>query len=241
MASINLATIQEQLPEGWKVISTQYKNLDTEMEFECAAGHKVFSTWKKMRSRAECPICKEKAPLIDTTIIPKKKGVYRTIGIDQATHISGYSVYDGKELIKFGTFTVNETNEIERDNIIKMWLCSIINNWQPDVIGLEGIQLQQNAARGIGVTTFETLARLQGILMEACYEQKVPFVICPTNTWRAHCKVKGQTREAKKNSMRQLAREWHSVNVTEDEADAIGIGKYVAETYALAHQLQNWE
>ena len=241
MASINLTTIQEQLPEGWKVISTQYKNLDTEMEFECAAGHKVFSTWKKMRSRAECPICKEKAPLVDTTIIPKKKGVYRTIGIDQATHISGYSVYDGKELIKFGTFTVNETNEIERDNIIKMWLCSIINNWQPDVLGLEGIQLQQNAARGIGVTTFETLARLQGILMEACYEQKVPFVICPTNTWRAHCKVKGQTREAKKNSMRQLAREWHSVNVTEDEADAIGIGKYVAETYALAHQLQNWE
>ena len=241
MASINLTTIQEQLPEGWKVISTLYKNLDTEMEFECAAGHKVFSTWKKMRSRAECPICKEKTPLIDTTIIPKKKGVYRTIGIDQATHISGYSVYDGKELIKFGTFTVNETNEIERDNIIKMWLCSIINNWQPDVIGLEGIQLQQNAARGIGVTTFETLARLQGILMEACYEQKVPFVICPTNTWRAHCKVKGQTREAKKNSMRQLAREWHSVNVTEDEADAIGIGKYVAETYALTHQLQNWE
>jgi hypothetical protein len=161
------------------------------MEFECAAGHKVFSTWKKMRSRAECPICKVKAPLVDTTIIPKKKGVYRTIGIDQATHISGYSVYDGKELIKFGTFTVNETNEIERDNIIKMWLCSIINNWQPDVIGLEGIQLQQNAARSIGVTTFETLARLQGILMEACYEQKVPFVICPTNTWRAHCKVKG--------------------------------------------------
>lgn len=241
MASINLTTIQEQLPEGWKVISTQYKNLDTEMEFECAAGHKVFSTWKKMRSRAECPICKEKAPLVDTTIIPKKKGVYRTIGIDQATHISGYSVYDGKELIKFGTFTVNETNEIERDNIIKMWLCSIINNWQPDVIGLEGIQLQQNAARGIGVTTFETLARLQGILMEACYEQKMPFVICPTNTWRAHCKVKGQTREARKNSMRQLAREWHSVNVTEDEADAIGIGKYVAETYALTHQLQNWE
>jgi len=82
-----------------------------------------------MRVRAECPICKEKVPLIDTTVIPKKKGVYRTIGIDQATHISGYSVYDGKELVKFGTFTVNETNEIERDNTIKMWLCSIINNW----------------------------------------------------------------------------------------------------------------
>lgn len=241
MGAIKIESIQQELPEGWKLISTSYKNLDSSLEFECPVGHKVFSNWKKMRTRAECPICKEKTPLADATIIPKKKGIYRTIGIDQATHISGYSVYDGKELIKFGTFTVNETNEIQRDNIIKMWLCSIINNWQPDVIGLEGLQLQQNAARGIGVTTFETLARLQGILMEACYEQKVPFVICPTNTWRAHCKVKGQTREAKKNSMRQLAREWHNVNVSEDEADAIGIGKYVAETYALTHQVQNWE
>lgn len=241
MGAIKIESIQQELPEGWKLISTSYKNLDSSLEFECPVGHKVFSNWKKMRTRAECPICKEKTPLADATIIPKKKGIYRTIGIDQATHISGYSVYDGKELIKFGTFTVNETNEIQRDNTIKMWLCSIINNWQPDVIGLEGLQLQQNAARGIGVTTFETLARLQGILMEACYEQKVPFVICPTNTWRAHCKVKGQTREAKKNSMRQLAREWHNINVSEDEADAIGIGKYVAETYALTHQVQNWE
>lgn len=241
MGVIKIESIQQELPEGWKLISTSYKNLDSGLEFECPAGHKVYSNWKKMRVRAECPICKEKAPLVDTTVIPKKKGIYRTIGIDQATHISGYSVYDEKELVKFGTFTVNETNEIERDNTIKMWLCSIINNWQPDVVGLEGIQLQQNAARNIGVTTFETLARLQGILMEACYEQKVPFVICPTNTWRAHCKVKGQTREAKKNSMRQLAREWHGINASEDEADAIGIGKYVAETYALTHQLQSWE
>jgi len=41
--------------------------------------------------------------------------------------------------------------------------------------------------------------------------------------------------------MRQLAREWHGINASEDEADAIGIGKYVAETYGLAHQIQSWE
>ena len=241
MAAIKLESIQAELPEGWKLISTSYKNLESSLEFECPAGHRVYSTWKKMRVHADCPLCKEKAPLVDTKIIPKKKGVYRTIGIDQATRISGFSIYDGKELIKFGTFTTSENDEIVRDNIIKMWLCSIINNWQPDLIALEGLQLQQNAARNIGVTTFETLARLQGILMEACYELKVPFIICPTQVWRAHCKVKGQTREAKKSSMRQLAREWHGVNASEDEADAIGIGKYAAETYGLSHQLQSWE
>ncbi len=241
MATIKIETIQSELPQEWKLISTTYKNLDSELEFECPAGHRVFSTWKKMRTRAECPICKEKSNLIDTKTIPKKKGVYRTIGIDQATRITGYSIYDGRELIKFGTFTTNETDEIARDNIIKMWLCSVIANWEPDLIALEGIQLQQNAARNIGVTTFETLARLQGILMEACYELKIPCIICHTQVWRAHCKVKGQTREAKKNSMRQLAREWHNINASEDEADAIGIGKYAAETYGFSHQIQNWE
>ena len=33
------------------------------MEFECAEGHKVFSTWGKLRDHLECPICKNKIEL----------------------------------------------------------------------------------------------------------------------------------------------------------------------------------
>lgn len=241
MAAINLTTIQEQLPEGWKVTSTSYKNLDSEMEFECPAGHKVYNTWKRIRQRAECPICREKAPLFDMKVIPKPKGSFRVLGLDQATHITGFSIYTDNVLTKFGIFNSVGNTETERNHMTKMWLCSMIENWGIDLIGIEGLQLQQNASRNIGVTTFETLARLQGILMEAAYENKVEFIICPTNTWRAHCGVKGQTREAKKKSMQQLAREWHSVNASEDEADAIGIGKYTAEVYGKKRVVQNWE
>jgi hypothetical protein len=92
-----------------------------------------------MRTRAECPLCKEKQTLSESKIVPKAKGVYRTIAIDQATHISGYSIYDDKKLIKYGTFTARLDKEIERDDEIKMWLCSLITNWQPDLIALEGI------------------------------------------------------------------------------------------------------
>lgn len=242
MAIINIETIQSNLPEGWKLISTSYKNLDTELEFTCPVGHKVYNTWKRMRTRAECPICKEKQSLSENIIIPKPKGIYRTIAIDQATHINGYAIYDDKKLVKYGTFTARLTKEIERDDEIKMWLCSLISNWKPDLIALEGIQLQtEGKMHSMGVTTFETLARLQGILMEACFENKINFVICPTNTWRAHCKVKGQTRTDKKASMRLLAKEWHEVIVSEDEADAIGIGKYASEIHGTQHQISNWE
>ena len=113
----------------------------------------------------------------------------------------------------------------------------MIELWKPDFVGLEGIQYQQN----MGVTTFETLARLQGILMETLYELNIQFSICHTNTWRAYCKVKGRTRIDKKRSMQMLAKEWFDITVTDDEADAIGIGKYVAEVLNKNVVTYNWE
>jgi hypothetical protein len=93
----------------------------------------------------------------------------------------------------------------------------------------------------MGVTTFEALARLQGCLMLTCLDLGVTYEICPTNTWRAHCKVKGQSRTDKKRSMQLLTKKWFDVTVSEDEADAIGIGKYMAEVIVRNTQIVNWE
>lgn len=93
----------------------------------------------------------------------------------------------------------------------------------------------------MGVTVFETLARLQGILMETCFELEIPYKICPTNTWRAHCGVKGVSRSDKKKSMQLLVKKWYDVSVSNDEADAIGIGKYVTDTAGAALVVENWE
>lgn len=54
----------------------------------------------------------------------------------------------------------------------------MIENWKPDIIGIEGIQYQKE----IGVTTFQTLARIQGILMDCCFELGIRYEICSTNT-----------------------------------------------------------
>ena len=116
----------------------------------------------------------------------------------------------------------------------------MIENWQPDAIGLEGIQYQDEVSgQKASVTVFQALARLQGILMETCYERKIEYTVCPTNTWRHHCGVTGKTRVDKKRSMQHKAKEWHDITVSDDEADAIGIGKYVADLYNI--QVTNWE
>ena len=239
MAKIKIETIAEELaPEGWKVLSTDYQNLDTEMEFLCSEGHKVYAPWKKIRAKRDCPVCRQNQFKQNMNIIkPKMKGENRVLALDQASHVTGYSIFDGPNLVSYGTFSAKETDEAKRFHEIRLWLISMIENWQCDIIGIEGIQYQQT----MGVTTFQTLARLQGVLMDLCVELNIPYVICPTNTWRAHCGVKGTKRTDKKRSMQLLVKDWYDVTVSDDIADAVGIGKYVSDTNQQKTKIVNWE
>lgn len=239
MSKITLPQIQETLePEGWQVVSTEYKNLSTEMSFLCPEGHSVYATWSKLRTKRECPICASNSfKFSSQTIIEKKPGIKRILALDQATNRTGWAVFDNKQLVQYGVYEASGSLEEQHIHSVKMWLVSMIENWKPDVIGIEGIQYQQN----FGVTTFQTLARLQGVLIELCVESKLNHKICPTNTWRAHCGVKGKTRSDKKASMIQLVKHWFDVTISDDEADAIGIGKYLADTYSSSMETVNWE
>ena len=244
MAKIRLEDIENELnAEGWVVISTEYTNLDTEMTFECPKGHRVFMPWKKLRGKHECPTCKQKQEFEQiTTVQPKSKGVKRTLALDQARKVTGYAIFDDTKLIKYGTFTTTAADDIERFAMIRAWLLSMIFSWRPDYIGIEGIQFQEEGSgQKMGVTVFQTLARLQGILMMACHDEKVPFEICPTNTWRHSCGVKGKTRTDKKRSTQLLVEQWYGIKVSEDEADAIGIGRHLVTFIQKNTEMTNWE
>ena len=244
MAKIKLKDIQNELSvDGWKVISTEYVNLDTEMTFECPEGHRVFVPWKKMRIKRECPTCKQKQEIKqDMEVQPKPKGVKRTLALDQASKVTGYAIFDDTKLVKYGTFTTTAADDIERFAMVRAWLLSMISSWRPDYIGIEGGQFQEEGSgQKMGVTVFQTLARLQGILMITCYDSKVPFEICPTNTWRHSCGVKGKTRTDKKRSMQLLVQQWYNLKVSEDEADAIGIGYHLVTFIQKNTSVTNWE
>ena len=108
---------------GWELISKEYVNLKTEMEFKCPQGHIVNSTWKKVRENFTCPICQQAQENYGAVEIkPKSKGVTRIIALDQATNVSGWSVYDNKELVAFGKieFTQSDTFERMSRNQIKL-------------------------------------------------------------------------------------------------------------------------
>ena len=250
MSKIKLEDIREELQkEDWDIKSTKYENLDSELVFCCPEGHEVYSSWKKIRQKRFCPICENNIyKNQDTKIVPKKKGTTRFLGLDQATQITGFAIMDGDELIKFGTYRAGDGDEIERISKLKTWFINLIHNYQPDVIGFEDIQMQQIEGKQVygndnvvGIQTFKILAHLQGILMMTAYENDIPFVLCHTATWRQHCGVKGKTRTDKKRSMQLLVKEWFDVSVSEDEADSIGICKYVAKSQGRPQKIVSWE
>ena len=244
MSKIKLPEIQEIVnAEGWVLISDKYTNLETEMVFECPEGHRVYAPWKKMRNKLECPTCaRNDLAKQDGEILPKPVGIYRVLALDQASHTTGYAIFDNGNLVKYGTFHTELDDEIARCSLIKSWLLSMINNWKPDYIGLEGIQYQdEGSGRKMGVTVFQTLARLQGILMETCYTSKIQYTVCPTNTWRHACGVKGTARADRKRSMQLLVKEWYDISVSDDESDAIGIGHYLTKIINKNTSVENWE
>ena len=243
MSKIKIDEIRKAAIEhNWILLSEEYKNLDSELIFRCNEDHKIYLPYRKVRNKWECPICKQNQyNNFSNEIIPKKKSIQRTVGLDQATHITGYSIFDDGELIYAGTFEAAAEDEISRDIEIRNWLIQLIQNWKPDIIAIEGIQLQQFNNKMIGVTTYQTLARLQGILMAACCEQKVEYTIVPPATWRAHCQVKGRTRADKKRSLQLKINAWIDITVSDDVADAIGIGKYTNDKHKKKVEIFDWE
>lgn len=239
MSKISIEEIRDTLStDGWQLISESYQNLDSNLEYKCNQGHTVIAPWKRMRDNRVCPSCmRERLKVKEFKNRKKKKGEYRVLTLDQATYISGFALFSNKNLVDYGMYEAFGETDIERCAHVKEWMISLINTYEVDFVGIEGIQYQAQA----GVITFETLARLQGILMECCYELKIPYKVVSTNTWRAHCGVKGKTRVDKKRSMQLLAKQWFGIMPSEDESDAIGIGKYFSDIQAPKVEIVDWE
>ena len=41
--------------------------------------------------------------------------------------------------------------------------------------------------------------------------------------------------------MQALAKQWYDVSISDDEADAIGIGRYLSNKVSFDREIENWE
>lgn len=234
MASINVYSVQNALEtEGWKLISETYKNLKTPLEMQCPQGHQQQQTFEYWRKHKICDICMAGDPYkVKKNKIPSKgDDTLRVLALDAATGVTGYSIYDNKILVGYGTFKTSAAlPATERINQVKNWLKAALKEWEPDFVGIENIQLQKygNRDTDVQVKTFQTLANLQGVLLDVIFEACIDSELVRASEWRSYCGINDgdARREAKKKAAQAKVKIWYDLQCTEDEADAICIGKY---------------
>lgn len=234
MGTINVYTVKNALEaENWQLVSETYKNLKTPLEMICPCGHKQEQTFDNWRKHKICDICMAGDPYkIKKNKVPiKGTDTQRILGLDAATGVTGYSIYDDKVLVGFGTFKASSTlPAVERINQVKNWLKAALKEWEPDFVGVENIQLQKygNRDTDVQVKTFQTLANLQGVLLDVIFEACIDHELVYPSEWRSYCGINDgdQHRDPKKKQAQAKVKIWYDLNCTEDEADAICIGKY---------------
>lgn len=79
---------------------------------------------------------------------------------------------------------------------------------------------------------YNALCRLQGVLLDTLYEKQIPCGLAYAGEWRKFCGInEGSGRENKKKLAQDKVKLWYQQDCTQDEADAICIGKYFWNYY----------
>lgn len=227
MARLPLDVVKQEISDlGFTYKSGEYQNLKSVIVVECKEGHENTTTLHDLRKVRPCPICDQFEVTEETeemmSKIPKKKGK-RVLGIDNATKVSGYAVFEGGRLIDHGIKKVdNDTPQNLRIAYMKQWFISMLVVWDIDEVGLENVQYQGNPQ------TLITLSKLLGVLETASLEFNIEPYIVAAVTWKSHCGIKGRTRAQQKANARSHVWKTYGIRATEDAADAICLGEYVS-------------
>jgi Holliday junction resolvasome RuvABC endonuclease subunit len=142
--------------------------------------------------------------------------------IDQSSNVSGYSVWQNKELIEWGKVQF-EGEFVFRVIELKKWIFNKIEEFDEDEVEviIEEIQEQANAQ------TFKKLAMLQGAILVALTEAEIKYHLVYAAQWKSFVNIKSNNRTEQKRDAQKYVLEKYGKKVTQDEADAICMGEYI--------------
>lgn len=145
----------------------------------------------------------------------------KILAIDQATHISGFSVWENDLLMDYGHFEAKKKDTIDRMIEVSDWAEGLIKKYKPDSVVIEAVQYQQNQK------VYSTLSQLQGVLFYLFHKVGINFNIVEPSVWKSHSgiKLRSKRKEQKQQSI-DIVTVAYGVVPTDDEADAILMGKY---------------
>ena len=150
------------------------------------------------------------------------------LALDQASNCTGWSVWEDRELKDYGKIAMegefpNRVIDVREFMLCKYNELSCNGEKKVEVI-LENIQLQRN------VDTFKKLAQLLGVLECALVENHIDYHVVYASEWKSHCGVAGKARAEQKRNAQKFVLTNYGHKVTQDEADAICIGKFISHS-----------
>lgn len=200
-----------------------YQNKSTKLTCKCKEGH-IFNAALAdiMKTSFTCPKCTGErfAAAINEGKVPTKNG-YRILALDQSSQVSGLSIWDDGKLVYYDC--VKNVGELEV-RLVKWstWLKERLDEWQPDYVIVEDIQEQGNS----GVVTYKILAMILGITLEILQERDIPHTSILNKKWQSMFSIAGSNRISQKKNVMERVKEYFSIEVSDDVADAILIGLY---------------
>ena len=155
----------------------------------------------------------------------------KILALDQASRTTGWALYDNNSLSRYGKFTFEDDDFGIRLYKIRNKVKELIDTYHPDEIVFEDIQLQESARNN--VDTFKKLAEVFGVIYELASELKIANRAVISTVWKSKLGLlhgRGQDRTAQKREAQNWVVTNYSVKPTQDECDAICIGKWACLT-----------
>lgn len=146
----------------------------------------------------------------------------RLLALDQASHVSGWSVFEDSKLIEYGKIEANQDDLGERLYYIKQEVLKLIDKYNIDEVVMEDIQMQGNVANN--VQTFKILAEVFGVLYETFTELKIPNSAILASSWKSALGIKGKNRAEQKRNAQAWVLDTYGIKVIQDIADSVCVG-----------------
>lgn len=152
----------------------------------------------------------------------------KLLALDQASRVSGWSVFEDDKLIDYGVITATQSDVGDRLYYIRQQVIKLIDKYDIDEVVFEDIQLQDNKINN--VQTFKALAEVFGVLDELFVEIKMPRTAVLSTVWKSTLGIKGKDRTAQKKAAQDWVEKNYEIKPTQDECDSICIGVHYNKT-----------
>lgn len=150
------------------------------------------------------------------------------LALDQASITSGWAIFKDDKLFDYGKFTINSKDIGIRLNKIRGKIQDLVNQYNPEYVVFEDIQLQSNV--GNNVQTFKALAEVYGIISELLTSLNIPHSSIMSTTWKSTLHITGRTRPEQKRNAQEYVLKKYGKKPTQDECDAICIGEHYIQS-----------